>query len=140
MGSLADGDVSMFLVLTAACSLFSMIGLMQVHKTVSVDLYSHGLQFNYAWTVPYSNLMNFVFAMGWLNIIAAIAFQSYLINQRRKATGLIVSTEEQKLETPIEQEEHVDKRNEEAARSGEDTSENAQDENEEAPIAIGVPP
>lgn len=136
MRSVADGDVSLFLVLTAACSLFSMIGLMQLHRIVNRDLYSFGLQFSYAWAVPYWNIMNFVFAMGWLTIIAAIAFQSYLIMQKRKTIILqSTDTEKQSPQAEADQIENLEERESELAEE----PKSAPDESKEPRVLIRAP-
>lgn len=155
MRSVADGDVSLVLVLMAACSLFSMVGLLQLDNIVHRDLYNFGLHFSYAWAVPYWNLMNFVFAMGWLNIIAAIAFQSYLIIQRRKTvTSLAAEVEEQSPQAEIDRTESVEEQGnqvesqdergvetpEESETEHKEMKSEAQEESEKIPIIIGVSP
>lgn len=79
-----DGIGNWVLVAMAAASLISMIAAFSANTIVNGDLYSYGLQFNYDWAIPYWDLMGIVFAMAWLNIIAAIAFQIYRIRTIRK--------------------------------------------------------
>lgn len=83
--------VSWVVVLMAACSLFSMIGTFEIDGIINHDLYKYGLQFSYAWAVPYWNLAGFVFAMGWFNIVAAMVVQVYRLARRRKASGQTAS-------------------------------------------------
>jgi len=94
MKSTSDGSVSLILVLIAAFSLFSMIGLLSIDRIVHHDLYRYGLQFSYGWAMPYWNTINFVFAMGWFNIIAAISFEIYILMHRRKAMVQAAEIEE----------------------------------------------
>ena len=67
------------LVVIAACSLISMLALLQVDSIVHKSLYSYGLQFSDAWATPYWNSIRVVFAMGWLTFGAAVAFQFYAV-------------------------------------------------------------
>ena len=80
-----DGIGNWVLVVMAAASLISMIAAFSANSMVHGDLYSYGLQFSYTWAIPYWNSMGIVFAMAWLNIIVAIAFQIYRIRTTRKA-------------------------------------------------------
>jgi hypothetical protein len=84
MRSVGDSAVSLVLVLTAASSLFSMVGLFQIDRMINQDLYRFGLIFSYAWATPYWTAMKFVFAIGWFNILVAIGFHFYMILQRKK--------------------------------------------------------
>ena len=74
-----DGIGNLVLVIMAAASLISMIAGISLERIVSHDLYSYGLEFSYRWAIPYWNTIGTVFAMAWLNIIAAVAFQIYRI-------------------------------------------------------------
>src|SRR3989337_957590 len=67
------------LVVIAACSLISMLALLQVDSIVHKSLSSYGLQFSDAWATPYWNSIRVVFAMGWLTFGAAAAFQFYAV-------------------------------------------------------------
>jgi hypothetical protein len=80
-----DGIGNWVLVVMAAASLISMIAALSANTMVHGDLYKYGLQFSYTWAIPYWNSMGIVFAMAWLNIIVAIAFQIYRIRTIRKA-------------------------------------------------------
>jgi hypothetical protein len=101
------------LVLMAASSLIAMIAAFQVDMIVNQDLYSHGLQFSHDWAIPYWDSIRIIFAMAWLNIIAAITFQIYRIRTIRKTeeqeeTEALVEAKtplELQLEAPEEQEE-----------------------------------
>jgi len=135
MKSVDDSSVSLVLLLMAASSLFSMIGLLQLNKMVQNDLVRSGLHFNYGWAVPYWNLMSFVFALGWVNIIAAIAFQSYLLMQRSKEAKLLtLDAEEQRL-----QGEQATESPRESESQQKESKPEAQEE-EETPSVTSVPP
>src|SRR4030066_652047 len=69
------------LAVIAACSLISMLALLQVDSIVHKSLYSYGLQFSDAWATPYWNSVRVVFAMGWLTFGAAVAFQFYAVTR-----------------------------------------------------------
>jgi hypothetical protein len=79
-----DGIGNWVLLAMAAASLISMIAAFSVYSVVENDLYRYGLQFSYGWAIPYWNAIGTIFAMAWLNIIAAIAFQVYRIITIRK--------------------------------------------------------
>ena len=72
------------LIVMALASLISMIAAFSLDMIVNQELYSYGLQFSFGWAKPYWNAVRIVFAMGWLNIIAAIAFQAYRAMTIRK--------------------------------------------------------
>lgn len=72
------------LVIMAAASLIAMIAAFSADMIVNGTLYSYGLNFNNGWSIPFETAMKIIFAMGWLNIIAAIAFQIYRIRTIRK--------------------------------------------------------
>jgi hypothetical protein len=67
------------LVVVAACSLVSMFALLQVDSIVNESLYSYGLQFSDGWAVPYWSSIRVVFAMGWVTLGVAVAFQVYAV-------------------------------------------------------------
>src|SRR3989337_1352570 len=73
------------LLVIAACSLISMLALLQVDSIVHKSLYSYGLQFSDAWATPYWNSIRVVFAMGWLTFGAAAAFQFYAATRNSSA-------------------------------------------------------
>src|SRR3990170_1951230 len=76
------------LAVIAACSLISMLALLQVDSVVNRSLYSYGLQFSDAWATPYWNSIRVVFAMGWITFGAAAAFQFYaMIRKTQKMNG-----------------------------------------------------
>jgi hypothetical protein len=79
-----DGIGNWVLVVMAVASLVSMIAAFGAYMIVDHDLYSYGLRFSYGWAIPYWNAIGTVFAMAWLSIIAAIAFQIYRIRTIRK--------------------------------------------------------
>ena len=72
------------LVIMAGASLIAMIAAFSADIIVNGTLYSYGLNFNNGWSIPFENAMKIIFAMGWLNIIVAIAFQIYRIRTIRK--------------------------------------------------------
>jgi hypothetical protein len=74
-----QGIGNWILVIMATASLVSMIAAFRLDMVVNQDLYSHGLQFSTSWAFPYWDAIRTVFAMAWLNIIVAIAFQIYRI-------------------------------------------------------------
>ena len=71
------------LVIMALTSLISMIAAFNLDIIVHQDLYSYGLQFSLDWANPYWSVIRIIFAMGWLNIIIAIAFQVYRMKNIR---------------------------------------------------------
>ena len=79
-----DGIGNWVLLIMAAASLVSMIAALCVNDIISHDLTSYGLRFSYGWAIPYWNAIGTVFAMAWLSIIVAIAFQIYRIRTIRK--------------------------------------------------------
>jgi len=92
--------VSWVVVLMAACSLFSMIGTLEIDGIINHNLYQYGLQFSYAWADPYWTLAGVVFAMGWLNIATATAFHLRALVLRRKASRQVVAqTEKETAQT-----------------------------------------
>jgi hypothetical protein len=79
-----DGIGNLILLFMAAASLISMIAAFFLDGIVNNELKAYGLEFSYNWAIPYWNTMGVIFAMGWLSIIAAIAFQVYRIRVIRK--------------------------------------------------------
>lgn len=79
-----DGIGNWILLLMAAASLISMLAAFGLEGIISNDLSRYGLEFSYGWAIPYWNTIGVIFAMAWLNIIAAIAFQTYRIITIRK--------------------------------------------------------
>ena len=79
-----DGIGNWVLLLMGAASLISMLAAFGLEGIISNDLSRYGLQFSYGWAIPYWNTIGIIFAMAWLNIIAAIAFQTYRIITIRK--------------------------------------------------------
>lgn len=89
-------------LLMAAFSLVSMIGLLQIDKLVHGTLYSYGLEFNYLWAQPYWRMTALIFVMGWFNIIAALAFQVYIITfERRQARRFADAVRDEVMRTRI---------------------------------------
>jgi len=78
-----DGIGNLVLVIMAAASLISMIAAFSLDRIVN-GLYSYGLHFSYGWSISYWNTIGTVFAMAWLNISVAIAFQIYRVRTIRK--------------------------------------------------------
>jgi hypothetical protein len=77
--------VSWVVLVMAACSLFSMVGTLEIDGIINRELYQYGLQFSYAWATPYWTTAGFVFAMGWLNIITALIIHVRILYLKRKA-------------------------------------------------------
>ena len=93
---------SVVVVLMAASSLFLMVCLLQIDRTVHHDLYLYGLQFSYQWARPYWIMVRAAFALAWFNIIAAITVQLYTVTFRRREVEQLVTDvakELRKLET-----------------------------------------
>ena len=102
MKTIGEGGMSLVLVIVAASSLVSMIGLFQVDRIVNQDLYQYGLKFSYVWAMPYWTITKLIFATGWFNIIAAIAFHLYILAYGQKETQQIEPhTEKQAYNTEI---------------------------------------
>lgn len=94
--------VSLVLVLMAASSLVSMISTFKIDQIVHGDLYNYDLHFSYNWAIPYWTMTTIVFAMGWFNIIIAVAFQFYmLIYGRNEALKPEISAEPQPTKEEI---------------------------------------
>ena len=102
MKTIGFSAISAVLVIVAASSLISMIGLFQIDRIVNQDLYQYGLEFSYAWAMPYWTITKLIFATGWFNIIAAIAFHLYILAYGQKETQQIEpQTEKQAYNTEI---------------------------------------
>ena len=72
------------LVVIAAASLVSMTAVFSLDRIVTHDFYSYGLYFSYGWAIQYWNTIGTIFAMSWVNIIGAIAFQVYLARKTKE--------------------------------------------------------
>lgn len=97
--------VSFVLVLMAASSLVSMISTYKIDQIVHGDLYNYHLEFSYNWAMPYWTMTTIVFAVGWFNIITAIAFQFYvLIYGRKEALKPEISAEPMLQPQPTKEE------------------------------------
>jgi uncharacterized membrane protein len=75
---------SWVLVVMAEASLISMIAAFSLNRIVTHNLYSYGLQFSYGWAIPYWNMVGVIFALAWVNIMAAIALQVYLTRKTKE--------------------------------------------------------
>jgi hypothetical protein len=94
MRSNVSGITSLVLILVAFSSLVSMIALTRIDSIVHRDLYNYNLRFSYSWAIPYWTMITLVFAMGWFNIIIAVAFQFYvLLYGRRRGEEAAAPTE-----------------------------------------------
>jgi hypothetical protein len=80
-----QGLGNLVLVVMATASLISMIAAYSLDMIVNGDLYLYGLHFNYGWFISFETVIGIVYAMAWLNIIVAIAFQVYRIKSIHKA-------------------------------------------------------
>jgi hypothetical protein len=101
--------ISWTVLVMAACSLFSMIGTLEIDGIINRDLYKYGLTFSYTWANPYWTTAGFVFAMGWLNIIIALGYHVRTFYLRLETSEKIADeTEEESIqvkavEQPAEQ-------------------------------------
>jgi uncharacterized membrane protein len=86
---------SWVLVVMAETSLISIIATLSLGRIVTHDLYSYGLHFSYGWAIPYWNTSGVIFAMAWINIIAAIVLQVYLARKNKE------KPEEQRKREPV---------------------------------------
>ena len=84
MKSNVSGISALVLVLVAFSSLVSMIALTRIDNIVNREL-----EFSYGWAMPYWTMTTIVFAMGWFNIIIAIAFQFYVLLFGRRVAEVI---------------------------------------------------
>ena len=82
---------SWVVILMAATSLVTMICLWQIDQIVHGTLYEYGLTFNLQWATQYWTFARFAFAMGWINIIAAIAVQLYSVALRQREVEDLVN-------------------------------------------------
>lgn len=91
-------------LLMAAFSLVSMIGTLQVDRIVHGQLYNYGLQFSYQWAGPYWTVTALIFAMGWFNILSALAFQIYVVTyERRQATAFVAAVRNEIMRIRMQQ-------------------------------------
>jgi len=103
MKSDAASVVSLALVLTSVSSLVSMISVLKIDGIIHGDLYRYGLQFSYQWAIPYWTMTSIVFAMGWFNIIASVAFQFYVLIYGRKEIPKLEISREPELQPTKEE-------------------------------------
>ena len=75
---------SLALVLIAAYSLATMSLLFMIDSIVNEKLYSYGLRFSVDWATQYWTAIRTGFAMSWLVITTAIAFQVYLTRKTKE--------------------------------------------------------
>jgi hypothetical protein len=75
---------SLALVLIAAYSLATMSILFMIDLIVNETLYSYGLRFSADWATQYWTAIRSGFAISWLVIITAIAFQVYLTRKTKE--------------------------------------------------------
>ena len=97
---------SLALVLIAAYSLATMSILFMIDLIVNETLYSYGLQFSADWATQYWIAIRTGFAMSWLVIITAIAFQVYLTRKTKE------KPEEQRETEPTREEPWTGERRE----------------------------
>jgi hypothetical protein len=97
---------SLALVLIAAYSLATMSLLFMIDSIVNEKLYSYGLRFSVDWATQYWTVIRTGFAMSWLVIITAIAFQIYLTRKTKE------KPEEQKETEPKSEEPWTGERKE----------------------------
>jgi Ca2+/Na+ antiporter len=151
MNSNVSGITSIVLVVVAISSLISMIALTRIDGIVHRDLYNYGLTFNYAWAIPYWTMTILIFAMGWFNIIVAIAFQFYVLLYGRRRAETMAPREAYKPEstqqppiqerpqaTPQTKTEIVERR--EVVAPPVEVTPSVSRESEEPPITVKAPP
>jgi hypothetical protein len=97
---------SLALVLIAAYSLAIMSLLFMIDSIVNETLYSYGLQFSVFWATQYWTAIRTGFAISWLVIITAIAFQVYLSRKNKE------KPEEQRETEPTSEEPWTGERRE----------------------------
>ena len=97
---------SLALVLIAAYSLATMSIFFMIDLIVNETLYSYGLRFSADWATQYGTAIRTGFAMSWLVIITAIAFQVYLARKTKE------KPEEQKETEPTSEEPWTGERRE----------------------------
>jgi uncharacterized membrane protein len=98
--------LSWVLVVMAETSLISIIATFNLSKIVTHDLYLYGLHFSFSWAIPYWNTFGVIFAMAWINIIAAIVLQVYLTRKNKE------KPEEQRKTEPASEEPETGERRE----------------------------
>lgn len=82
----ANKVTSMILLVMATTSLTTMFLLLQIDGIVHRDLYRYGLQFSAQWAEHYWTIAGIIFAVGWSNIISALALQFYIFVSWRRET------------------------------------------------------
>jgi len=98
--------VSLALVLIAAYSLATMSIFFMIDLIVNETLYLYGLRFSVDWAAQYWTAIRTGFAMSWLVIITAIAFQVYLTRKNKE------KPEEQRETEPTSKERFTGERRE----------------------------
>jgi len=71
-------------VAMAACSVASIVLLLQVDVLVHGTLYNYGLQFNNGWAIPYWNTIRIVFAILSFVAIASTGLQLYNVTRKKE--------------------------------------------------------
>ena len=78
--------ISTVLILIAAASLITMIGLNQISYIVHGDLYNYGLRFSYRWAMPYWVFSGIIFGLCWTNIVLSIIVTFHIFRKNRRST------------------------------------------------------
>ena len=79
-----------------ACSLTSIVALLQIDTIVNQGLYSYNLQLSYDWATPYWTAMRLVLVMAGLVTIVAVMLQIFLVTRKNvKQGGEVKKTEPQ---------------------------------------------
>ncbi len=104
------------LVLVAAYSLATMSIFFMIDSIVNETLYSYGLRFSPDWAAQYWTTIRTGFAMSWLVIITAIAFQVYMARKAKE------KPEEQRETEPTSEEPWTGERRETKPTSEEQAS------------------
>lgn len=112
----ANKITTMILFVMATTSLITMFLLLQIDGIVRAILYRYGLEFNAMWTGPYLTIAGIIYAVGWSNIISAIALQLYIFVSWRK----VIKREEQSETLMLERARHLLEGSEQKANSREE--------------------
>jgi len=125
--------VTLVPLVMAAFSLFSMIGMLQIDRIVHQYLFKYDLQFSILWAKPYGDISAFVFAMGWFNIILAVAFQLYVVTYgQREAKQFATEVKKEIMNIETKPTEKVEEQTTQASTS----SEIQENEQKETPAPV----
>jgi len=112
----ANKITSMILFVMATTSLITMCLVLQIDGIVHAILYRYGLQSSAQWAEPYRTIAGIIFAVGWSNVMSALALQFYIFVSWRKVT----KEEAQSENLVLEQARHLLEGSEQKASSTEE--------------------